>query len=165
MGLPPGEIAPGSPSPAAAAEGLPGSDGPGSIDGTAGTDRPAAVNGPVGMPEPSGTNGPGSVNGPGSAEGAGGAQGAGSIQGAGGAEGAARSAAPRRPVVPRARPSTGDPRVDDAVARLDDLAGLPIAEHLAVFEYVHERLTEALGDLDVHAPVRAGDHSPGAPGG
>ncbi len=68
-------------------------------------------------------------------------------------------------VVPRPRPSTGDPRVDDAVARLDDLAELPITEHLAVFEYVHERLTEALGDLDVHAAARAGDHSPGAPGG
>ena len=67
------------------------------------------------------------------------------------------------PVVPRARPSTGDARVDDAVARLDDLTALPLAEHLAVFEYVHERLTEALGDLDVHA----GDHpaGPGAPGG
>ena len=76
-----------------------------------------------------------------------------------------RPAVLRRPVVPRARLSTGDPRVDDAVARLDDLAGLPVAEHLAVFEYVHERLTEALGDLDVHATARAGDHSPGAPGG
>jgi hypothetical protein len=53
--------------------------------------------------------------------------------------------------------------VDDAVARLDDLAALPLAEHLAVFEYVYERLTEALGDLDVGAgdqPAR-----PGAPGG
>jgi hypothetical protein len=54
--------------------------------------------------------------------------------------------------------------VDDAVARLDDLADLPIAEHLAVFEYVHERLTEALGDLDVHASARSGDLAPG-PGG
>ena len=123
MGLPPGEIAPGSTSPAPAAEGLAGSDGPGS----------AHV--------------------PGSAE------------GTSGAEGTGRPAAPRRPMVPRAQPSTGDPRVDDAVARLDDLAGLPVAEHLAVFEYVHERLTEALGDLEVHAPARAGDHSPGAPGG
>lgn len=114
MGLPPGEITPGSLSPVPAAEGLAGSDGPVSIYGIAGRDRPAAINGPV---------------------------------------------------VPRARPSTGDPRVDDAVARLDDLAELPIAEHLAVFEYVHERLTEALGDLDVHAAARAGDHSPGAPGG
>jgi len=114
MGLPPGEIAPGSPSPVPAAEGLAGSDEPVSIDVTAGTDAPAAS---------------------------------------------------RRPVVPRVRPSTGDPRVDDAVARLDDLARLPITEHLAVFEYVHERLTEALGDLDVHASARAGDRSPGAPGG
>jgi hypothetical protein len=67
-------------------------------------------------------------------------------------------------VVPRPRPSTGDVRVDDAVARLDDLAGLPAAEHLAVFEYVHRRLTEALGDLDVPAPAHSGDASPG-PGG
>ena len=76
--------------------------------------------------------------------------------------GAAQPAGMRRAVVPR--PSTGDARVDDAVARLDDLAGLPVAEHLAVFEYVHERLTEALGDLDVHAPARPGNASPG-PGG
>ena len=123
MGLPPGENATGSTSPAPAAEGLAGSDGPGS----------AHV--------------------PGSAE------------GTGGGEGTGRPAAPQRPMMPRAQPSTGDPRVDDAVARLDDLAGLPVAEHLAVFEYVHERLTEALGDLDVHAPARAGDHSPGARGG
>ena len=123
MGLPPGEIVPGSVSPAPAAEGLAGSDGPGS----------AHV--------------------PGSAE------------GTGGGEGTGRPAAPQRPMMPRARPSTGDPRVDDAVARLDDLAGLPVAEHLAVFEYVHERLTEALGDLDVHASAHTGDRSPGAPGG
>jgi hypothetical protein len=123
MGLPPGEIAPGSVSPAPDAEELAGSDGPGS------------------------------EHVPGNAE------------GTGGAEGAGRPAAPRPPMVPRTRPSTGDPRVDDAVARLDGLAGLPVAEHLAVFEYVHERLTEALGDLDVHAPARAGDRSPGAPGG
>jgi len=126
MGLPPGEITPGSVSPVPAAEGLAGSDGPVSIYGI------AVAGGAAGMDS---------------------------------AEGAGRSAALRRPVVPRARPSTGDPRVDDAVARLDDLAELPIAEHLAVFEYVHERLTEALGDLDVHAAARAGDHSPGAPGG
>ncbi len=50
-----------------------------------------------------------------------------------------------------AAPGTGDARVDEAVSRLDDLAGLPVSEHPAVFEYVHERLTEALGDLDVGA--------------
>ena len=78
--------------------------------------------------------------------------------------GAAESVGMRWAAVPRARPSTGDARVDDAVARLDDLAALPVAEHVAVFEYVHERLTEALGDLDVPAPPRSGDASPG-PGG
>jgi hypothetical protein len=64
-------------------------------------------------------------------------------------------------------PATGDARVDDAVMRLDDLAGLALAEHPAVFEYVHERLTEALGDLDVHTPVHAGDQlfGPDGPGG
>jgi hypothetical protein len=58
------------------------------------------------------------------------------------------------------RPATGDARVDEAVARLTDLAELVVAEHPAVFEYVHERLTEALGDLDVHDPA-----GPGGPGG
>jgi hypothetical protein len=61
------------------------------------------------------------------------------------------------------RPATGDARVDEAVARLADLAGLPVAEHPPVFEYVHERLTEALGDLDVRDP--AGPGNPGSPGG
>lgn len=46
-----------------------------------------------------------------------------------------------------AQPSLGDPRVDEAVGRLSELAGLPVAEHPAVFEHVHQRLTEALGDL------------------
>ena len=78
--------------------------------------------------------------------------------------GAVETAGTRGAAVPRVRPSTGDARVDDAVARLDDLAALPVAEHVAVFEYVHERLTEALGDLDVPAPVRSVDASPG-PGG
>ena len=59
-------------------------------------------------------------------------------------------------------PATGDARVDEAVARLADLAGLPVAEHPPVFEYVHERLTEALGDLDVRDP--AGPGSPDGPG-
>ena len=78
--------------------------------------------------------------------------------------GAAEPAGTRWAAAPRARPSTGDARVDDAVARLDDLAALPVAEHVAVFEYVHERLTEALGGLDVPAPARSGDVPPG-PGG
>jgi hypothetical protein len=75
-----------------------------------------------------------------------------------------------------ARSSTGDTRVDEAVARLAGLAEVPVAEHPAVFEYVHERLTEALGDLDVRDPAGPGGpdgtggprgHMPGprAPGG
>ena len=44
---------------------------------------------------------------------------------------------------------TGDPRVDEAVRRFDELPVLPVGEHPAVFEYVHERLIEVLGDLDV----------------
>jgi len=67
---------------------------------------------------------------------------------------------PGQPAPAGARPPTGDVRVDEAVARLADLAELPVAEHPAVFEYVHERLTEALGDLDVRDPA-----GPGGPGG
>lgn len=58
-------------------------------------------------------------------------------------------------------PATGDARVDEAVARLADLAELPVAEHPPVFEYVHERLTEALGDLDVRDPAGSGSRAPG----
>jgi hypothetical protein len=61
---------------------------------------------------------------------------------------------------PGQRPATGDPRVDEAVARLDDLAGLPVAEHPAVFEHVHQRLAETLGDLDARDRV-APDGDPG----
>ena len=61
------------------------------------------------------------------------------------------------------QPGTGDARVDEAADRLADLAGLPVAEHPAVFEHVHQRLTEALGDLVTRD--RAGsDDGPGRPG-
>jgi len=62
------------------------------------------------------------------------------------------------------RPATGDDRVDEAVSRLEELAGLPVAEHPAIFERVHEQLTEALGDLDAGERA-APDGSPGQPGG
>lgn len=45
-------------------------------------------------------------------------------------------------------PATGDARVDDALGRLGDLTGLPVEEHLAVYEDVHRRLHDALADLD-----------------
>ena len=88
--------------------------------------------------------------------------------GAAGAPGMPRPAAPAgspagQPAPAGTRPSTGDTRVDEAVARLANLTELPVAEHPAVFEYVHERLTEALGDLDVRDP--AGPGGPGETGG
>ena len=39
---------------------------------------------------------------------------------------------------------TGDSRVDEVLASVDRLAELPVAEHAAVFERVHERLRAAL---------------------
>jgi len=47
-----------------------------------------------------------------------------------------------------ARQATGEPRVDAALAKLDDLAGMPVTEHRAVFEDVHRRLRDVLGELD-----------------
>jgi hypothetical protein len=49
---------------------------------------------------------------------------------------------------PGQRPATGEPRVDAALARLDELAGRPVTEHRAVFEDVHRRLRDVLGELD-----------------
>jgi hypothetical protein len=48
----------------------------------------------------------------------------------------------------RSVPTTGDARVDDALGRLGDLTGLPVAEHLPVYEDVQRRLHDALADLD-----------------
>jgi hypothetical protein len=50
--------------------------------------------------------------------------------------------------VDRSVPTTGDARVDDALGRLGDLTGLPVAEHLPVYEDVQRRLHDALADLD-----------------
>ena len=60
------------------------------------------------------------------------------------------------------RGATGENRVDEAVSRLADLAELPVAEHPAIFEHVHQRLTEALGDLDAREQA-APDGSLGRP--
>lgn len=54
------------------------------------------------------------------------------------------------------RPATGEPRVDAALARLDELEGLPVTEHRAVFEDVHWRLRDVLGELDAGQPPKAG---------
>jgi hypothetical protein len=43
--------------------------------------------------------------------------------------------------------NTGEPRVDAALRRLDELGDLPVSEHPAVYERVHEQLVEVLGEL------------------
>jgi hypothetical protein len=53
--------------------------------------------------------------------------------------------------------------VDEAVSQLEDLAGLPVAEHPAIFERVHQRLTDALGDAGARERA-VPDDSPGQPG-
>ena len=53
-------------------------------------------------------------------------------------------------------PATGEIRVNQALARLDGLAGLPVTEHPAVFEQVHKQLREVLGELDSGAPGGGG---------
>jgi hypothetical protein len=45
-------------------------------------------------------------------------------------------------------PVTGDARVDAATARLDELPDLPTADHVAVYDDVHQRLQDALADAD-----------------
>jgi hypothetical protein len=59
---------------------------------------------------------------------------------------------------PESAALTGDPRVDQALGRLSDLADLPLPEHAAVFEHIHAELTGALGTLD-----SGNDHFPQAP--
>jgi hypothetical protein len=44
--------------------------------------------------------------------------------------------------------STGEPRVDAALALLDRLPELPVSEHAELFEQVHAQLSDVLGELD-----------------
>ena len=62
---------------------------------------------------------------------------------------------------PGQRPATGEPRVDAALARLDELAGRPVTEHRAIFEDVHRRLRDVLGELDTREQS-SGDQAPDA---
>lgn len=49
---------------------------------------------------------------------------------------------------PACPPVTGDPGVDEAVARLTGLAQLAVGDHPVVYEAVHQVLTARLGDLE-----------------
>jgi hypothetical protein len=69
--------------------------------------------------------------------------------GAAPAENVPREAVPEEDV-----PATGDRRVDEALGRLSELAGLPVTEHPAVFGHIHQRLAEVLGDLGPGTPGR-----------
>jgi hypothetical protein len=71
-------------------------------------------------------------------------------------EGPVAGAGRGRPEQAGERPATGEPRVDAALARLDELEGLPVTEHRAVFEGVHRRLRDVLGELDTGEPRDAG---------
>jgi hypothetical protein len=56
--------------------------------------------------------------------------------------------------------ATGEPRVDDVLQTLASLAGRPVSEHPPVFERIHGRLVDVLGELR-SGPDAAG---PGAAG-
>ena len=43
---------------------------------------------------------------------------------------------------------TGEPRVDAALQRLQDISAAPVDEHVAIYDDVHRRLQDALADLD-----------------
>ena len=45
-------------------------------------------------------------------------------------------------------PSTGDPRVDAAMARLDQLDRTPVSGHVEVYDAVHRSLQDTLAAID-----------------
>jgi hypothetical protein len=45
-------------------------------------------------------------------------------------------------------PVTGEPRVDAATARLEEIVALPTVDHVEIYEDVHQRLQDALADAD-----------------
>jgi hypothetical protein len=57
---------------------------------------------------------------------------------------------PVRPSAEQIKPQLTDPRagIDDAVSTLDELGGLPLAEHVERFDAVHTELTVALSSID-----------------
>lgn len=49
--------------------------------------------------------------------------------------------------------TTGDARVDAALARFDELAEAPLTTHPEIFEDVHRRLQDALTGIDQDPPT------------
>jgi hypothetical protein len=74
--------------------------------------------------------------------------GADATEGIAGTEGIAAAAGELPEVPDERRPVTGEPRVDAALARLDELDARPVTEHRAIFDDVHRRLRDVLGELD-----------------
>jgi hypothetical protein len=64
------------------------------------------------------------------------------------------------PVRPEVAASVGDPRVRDAVRRLDTLSDLPPAEHVEVYESVHSSLQESLAEASRQADETPADGNP-----
>jgi hypothetical protein len=56
--------------------------------------------------------------------------------------------------------SVGDPQVRAAVRRLDDVADLPPADHVEVYESVHSSLQESLAQASRQADELPIDRSP-----
>jgi hypothetical protein len=48
-------------------------------------------------------------------------------------------------------PASTDPRVDDALSRLAEIDGLPLAEQVQVYTDIHRRLAGVLADPDSQA--------------
>jgi hypothetical protein len=53
---------------------------------------------------------------------------------------------------PAPAPETGVAAVDEALARLEELADVPSESHAALFESVHEQLRQTLASLDQPHP-------------
>jgi hypothetical protein len=63
---------------------------------------------------------------------------------------------------------TGDGRVDEAIAPLGELGDVPLEDHPAIFERIHDRLREVLGKLNpgpAGSSGQAGQAGPAGPPG
>jgi len=124
----------------------------------------SAQYGSGGTPPAGGTPGTGRVPGPAGSPGTeqvpetGGTPGADSFPGTRGMPGASGMAGPDS--VHR----TGDARVDEAVARLGELADAPLEEHPVILGQIHDRLREVLGELGSSTPGPGPGPGPGSRG-